>query len=191
MKLDAGCSQGSVLTWDWVIEAGPVLGGTTFHSGAAVNRNFPHCAGETVHVMLSVAGPGGARNETSQSVKLPVTLTGFSGDPLRCTLESLLSTSGARGSVVFDGVRTEAVEGAIPARVYLPGSTGDREVEAFLVAGGGEGTWSFDFSRCESLVSGSLTPLHGTPVGADSVRIVFRLDGTPGERVAFRYRLSP
>jgi hypothetical protein len=174
-----------------VIEAGPALGGTTAHSGAAVNRNFPQCKGETVRVTLTVAGSGGSQASTSQAIQLPVTLESALDDSMRCVVESFLSTAGARGRVVLDGNRADEVEGAIPARHRVVSAAGERQVEATLVAGGAEGTWSFDFARCAGLLKGSLEPLGGTSVGVDSTRIVFRTTGIPGGRVAFRYRLSP
>lgn len=189
MKLDAGCSQGPIQSWDWGIDASAALGGPSTHSGMTVNRNFPQCAGETVNVSLAVTGAGGARGSTSQAIKLPVMLSTLRAEPLRCTITSLLSASGARGNVVFDEMRADSVEGGTPSSHLQGGRRSEREVQAFLVAGS-EGLWTFDFSGCEDLVAGSLLPVQGTTVSDDGRRIAFRVEGTPGERIAFRYRLA-
>jgi hypothetical protein len=190
LKLDARCSQGSIVSWDWKIDAPAALGGSTAHTGQTVNRNFPKCGGETVRVSLTVTGGGGARSSTSQTLQLPVTLAHSFEPPLPCAITSLLSPSGSRGTVIFDSVRTDAVEGTMPSTHLLRAGAGERELEGYLVASAGEGLWSFDLSHCESLEPGSLAPLEGAIVTSESFRIAFRLEGAPGERIRLRYRLS-
>jgi hypothetical protein len=83
-------------------------------------------------------------------------------------------TLGAEGSVVGRGRAT----GVATAR------TGDNLVDAVLLAGRGTGTWRFEIAGARP---GSLRPVAGAVLLLGAEAIVFRLEGRPGERVAFSY----
>jgi hypothetical protein len=193
LKLDAGCSQGPIASWDWVIDPGSAFGGSTSASGPAVNRTFPQCAGETVLVTLTVEGPGGASDAATQAIKLPVS----QGQSLRevelvsCAFTSFLSSEELSGSVVLDRARLENVRGGIPMSHVLRAHPGEHEVEAFLTeTEEGEALWTFDFSSCEALFNTGLEPLQGQVIASGGRRISFHLNGRASEHLQFRFRLS-
>lgn len=193
LKLDAGCSEGPIASWDWLIDPGSAFGGPTSGSGPTVNRTFPQCAGETVHVTLTVAGPGGASDASTQAIKLPVSQKQSLREVelVSCTFTSFLSSRELSGSVVVDRARLENVRGGIPVSHVLLAHPGEHEVEAFLTATEeGEALWTFDFSSCEALFSTGLEPRQGQVIASGGRRIVFRLNGRAGERLQFRFRLS-
>ncbi len=193
LKLDAGCSEGPIASWDWLIDPGSAFGGPTSGSGPTVNRTFPQCAGETVHVTLTVAGPGGASDASTRAIKLPVSQKQSLREVelVSCTFTSFLSSRELSGSVVVDRARLENVRGEIPVSHVLLAHPGEHEVEAFLTATEeGEALWTFDFSSCEALNTG-LEPRQGQGIASGGRRIVFRLDGRTGERLQFRFRLAP
>jgi hypothetical protein len=193
LKLDAGCSQGPITSWDWVIDPGSAFGGPTSASGPTVNRTFPQCAGETVHVTLTVAGPDGASDASTQAIKLPVSqrLSLREVELVSCTFTSFLSSRELSGSVVVDRARLENVRGGIPASHVLRAHAGEHEVEAFLTATEeGEAIWTFDFSSCEALFNTGLEPRQGQVIASAGRRISFRLNGTASEHLQFRFRLA-
>ncbi len=193
LKLDAGCSQGPITSWDWVIDPGSAFGGPTSASGPTVNRAFPQCAGETVIVTLTVTGPGGASDAATQAIKLPVSQRQalLEVELVSCAFTSFLSSRELRGSVVLDRVRLENVQGGISVSHVLRAHPGEHEVEAFLTASEeGEALWTFDFSSCEALFTTGLEPRQGQVIASGGRRIAFRLNGTSGENLQFRFRLS-
>jgi hypothetical protein len=190
LKLDAGCSRGPISSWEWVIDPGSAFGGPTSASGPTVNRTFPQCAGETVVVTLTVNGPGGASDDATQAIRLPVSQRQSLREVelLSCTFTSVLSSRDLSGSVVLDRARLENVLGGIPVSHVLRAHPGEHEVEAFLTATeGAEAIWTFDFSSCE-LVTG-LEARRGQVIASGNRRIAFRLDGTAAEHLQFRFRL--
>lgn len=193
LKLDAGCSQGPVSSWDWVIDPGSAFGGPTSASGPTVNRTFPQCAGETVLVTLTVTGPGSASDAATQAIKLPVSQRQSLREVelVSCTFTSFLSSRELSGSVVLDRARVESVQGGISVSHALRTHPGDHEVEAFLTATEeGEALWTFDFSSCEALLATGLEPRQGWVIASGGRRIAFRLNGRAREHLQFRFRLS-
>ena len=63
---------------------------------------------------------------------------------------------------------------------------GENRVEATLVAGDGRpGLWRFDL--VDGLAVGNIRVLAGDAVSVTTSAVTFRLQGTPGERVAFTF----
>ena len=99
---------------------------------------------------------------------------------------SVLDLARGKGQVVWNGAEAHFVEGqALASRsVATAGGTGYR-VEATIVdAVPQPGTWSFRFDR--ALKPGSLQAVAGTVLRITGDTIVFRVTGTPGERIVFK-----
>jgi hypothetical protein len=99
---------------------------------------------------------------------------------------SVLDIPGSKGQVVWNGAEAHYMEGqALTSRSQA--TTGDTtyRVEATVVhAVPRPGTWSFRFDR--ALRPGSLQAVAGNVVRVTGDTIVFRVTGTPGERIVFK-----
>jgi hypothetical protein len=74
----------------------------------------------------------------------------------------------------------------------VPGRIGDYTVEAYTTTPMAEpGMWRFDLSGAAHFVSGSIKVQSGQVVSAGANEVVFRLSGTPGERIKFTFQLLP
>ncbi len=93
------------------------------------------------------------------------------------------------GSIVLNGARTLSVDNRSPANLTLTGMPGANLLEAFVVTAGGEGAWRFDFSRATGFIPGSIEVRQGQVLSTDGYTVVFRLSGTSGEQVQFKYGL--
>jgi hypothetical protein len=93
----------------------------------------------------------------------------------------------AVGRVVVNGVQLAPTTGAFPALYETRVRTGTIRIEAVLASPVAPGSlWELDFSSSERMVPGSLRPESGAVVSADDRRVVFRLEGNPGESVRVR-----
>jgi hypothetical protein len=97
-----------------------------------------------------------------------------------------LTVPGGAAQVALNGGSAGTLQGGV---LGLGGSPQPdvNHVEAVLTAGRGPGTWSFTFAE-GAIQPGSLAPLAGEAAQVGPLGIVFRSTGTPGERVAFRFR---
>jgi hypothetical protein len=97
---------------------------------------------------------------------------------------SHLDVSGARAEVIVDGVAVAVQErGVFLGRT---GAQGVHRVEARLVqAAGRPGLWRFEIGGG---APAGLRPLEGNVVQVSEGQVTFRLEGRPGERVAFTWR---
>lgn len=193
LKLVSSCSSGPITSYRWVIDASPALGGSTVSTEANVNRNFPGCAGETVSVTLTVGDSAGGSDSATDAFQLPVsqrTDTDFAYLPASVT--SLLRVDGPAGRVVVNDARLDDIRGTVPFRHEFPGRVGENHVEAVLsTPSAGEVLWEFDFSNARHFVPGSFRAQSGHALSVSSHRIVFRLTGTPEERLRFSFELAP
>jgi hypothetical protein len=100
---------------------------------------------------------------------------------------SQLDVEGASAQVVVNG--TAAVySGVGRSSAVAAGRRGQNRVEAQLVQGSGKaGTWRFDLGASQSVVGGSLRVIAGDVAMVTADSIVFRMRGTPGERVVFSF----
>jgi hypothetical protein len=65
---------------------------------------------------------------------------------------------------------------------------GTNRVEAVLVEGAGKaGLWRFDLLNAETVVSGGIHVIAGDVVNIAANSVTFRLQGVPGERLAFTF----
>jgi hypothetical protein len=122
------------------------------------------------------------------AVRCTITQAGLTlpdGAPAEAVWTSHLDVAGGRGEVVVDGAQVGVQE-----RGVLPGRSAPRALhllEARLVAGAGRpGLWRFELGG--TAVAGSLRPLVGNVVQLSGRVVLFRLEGRPGERVAFTWR---
>jgi hypothetical protein len=100
-------------------------------------------------------------------------------------LLSALELPDAQGRVVVNGAHGAFVraDGARPAEHTLSATN---RVEALLVAGKGAGRWTFHV-RGGAIRPGSFQVMSGDVVLVTSDTVVFRIGGTPGERIAFAF----
>ncbi len=100
---------------------------------------------------------------------------------------SQLDVVGASAQVVVNGA-TAVYSGVGPSNAVAAGRSGQNRFEAQLVqASGKAGTWRFDLGRTRGMVGGSLRVIAGDVALVTADAIVFRLKGTPGERIVFTF----
>jgi uncharacterized repeat protein (TIGR02543 family) len=104
---------------------------------------------------------------------------------------SQLDVPDAEGQVVMNGRLAAPARPGIAA-LAMETRPGTNRVEAALVRGGGRpGTWRFDFSGQAAFKPGSLRVVAGAVALITSDAVVFRLQGTAGERVVFTFEVVP
>ncbi len=181
------CRAGSMAP---VVESGAVVIGST--SGTAP-AGFLTGDGVSTGLILGVAGAAAVTAVVLLGVggekKTPPTTPGVAAPSLTASWRSELAVPGGRGQVVVDGAPAAGTTpgGAVPPLSLGPGS---HRLEAVLVdARGQPGFWRFHLSGL-GVVPGSIRPVAGevTRIGPDHV--TFRLDGEPGERAAFTFRVG-
>jgi hypothetical protein len=105
------------------------------------------------------------------------------------TLASDLRGAGAEGAVVMNGGPAFAARQG-PAEIAGPMVRGANRVEAVLARGSAPGAWSFDLAGVTGYRPGSLRVTAGRVASITPDAVVFRLDGKPGERVAFTFEVD-
>jgi hypothetical protein len=104
------------------------------------------------------------------------------GETGALTWSAQLDLPGGEGQVRVAGSVFPQPRGLARAAVAAPG--GELRVEGVVVAAeGGPGTWRFELAG--PVVPGSLRVLAGEPLLIGPMAVAFRLEGVPGERVAF------
>jgi hypothetical protein len=104
------------------------------------------------------------------------------GEAGALTWSAQLDLPGGEGQVRVAGSVFPQPRGLARAAVAAPG--GELRVEGVVVAAeGGPGTWRFELAG--PVVPGSLRVLAGEPLLIGPMAVAFRLEGVPGERVAF------
>lgn len=107
----------------------------------------------------------------------------------RVSWGSRLDVPGGRGQVVLNGAAV-SFPGAGRSMAMGEARSGENRIEAQLVEAAGQaGTWRFEFSGNESLAAGSLRVVTGEVAEVTADAIAFRLNGKPGERVSFTFKL--
>ena len=154
-------------------------GATVVWGGACPNVNTTTC---TVFVDANKAVTIDTRILFQRSTQKPEVPLAWS---------SQLEVPDGEGQVVTNGRIASAVRPGISA-MAATGRTGSNHVEAVLVSGAGRpGTWRFDFSRQAGFRPGSLRVLAGTVSVITGNTVIFRLQGKPGERLAFTFEIDP
>jgi len=202
VELDARCSSGAITEYRWTFHesGGPVdearstpdlfvhdwSGDSACHDSCSFSRR----------VELVVLGPGGSDRFADNArvtclVGLRSEVTGLATSFLSF-LEVQPGDRGGRAEVRVNADRVDVVDVSATVHHHLRARAGENMVEAQLLTPvGGGGFWRFDFSGTEHFVAGSLLVEAGNVVSLDAHSVVFRLGGSPGERIQFRYRLSP
>jgi len=174
-----GCSQ----THTYVLDGG-------FRAMGCVTdeRSVERCASTPVRVL-----PRQAPSPQPHPSPSPSTTPSYRvGWVRRLTWTSSLELPASRGQVVIDG-RWVSYPGTGRADgvIELPDGSGGKRmrVEAQLVQAGGQGgLWTFEFEAPDGLSRwAGLRPIAGTAVRVTATSITFRLEGKPGERVAFAF----
>jgi hypothetical protein len=114
------------------------------------------------------------------STLAPAATLGWSGE---------LDVPGSQGQVVLNG---GAVSFQESGQAWGLGSvhTGINRIEAQLVRGSGQaGTWRFAFPSDGALKPGSLRVISGEVEELTANGVSFRLNGDPGERIVFHFRV--
>ncbi len=157
---------------DWIT----IQGGRNGVGSGSVRFNVKRNRNVARTGRIRLAESGGARCEISQAAG---TLSLASA---QVTWSSSLEIEDGRGRLALG---TEAsVVGRGRATGVAAARDGDNLVDAVLLAGRGSGTWRFEIAGARP---GSLRPVAGAVLLLSAEAIVFRLEGRPGERVAFSY----
>jgi hypothetical protein len=102
------------------------------------------------------------------------------------TLQTTLDIPAGEGFVLVNGGQT-----AYPRQgqtyLALSGIKGANRVEAQILRAGRGGLWTFDLSMAKGVAPGSLRVLLGDVVRITPTSVTFRMNGAPGERVAFTF----
>jgi hypothetical protein len=161
---------------------------TTFTVGQSTRAGIKNCV-ETVATAVDVCG----RSTDSKPTRVEVTdcvnpLVREAPGTDRLTWTSDLQVPGGTGQVILNGTSS-----------YLPGHgrasaasalvAGENRMEATLVnAAGKPGTWGFELSTDRAVTPGTLRVVAGDVALVSDTAVVFRMRGTPGERVVFTFR---
>jgi hypothetical protein len=199
LKFDAKCSVGEIVLYEWVIDTEGVRGDPIMHTTPAevYIYDFGTCSGEVLHVQLTITDLLGGSDLITQPVTLPTALgipsKNVDGHPI--SMLSRLSVQPddetARGFVVFNDTQRDATESSGEFHHTFMGRDGENNIEAFTATDlRGPAFWRFDFSGAASFVAGSIRITGGQVVRLDGHTVVFRLQGTAGERIGFTFRQS-
>jgi hypothetical protein len=95
------------------------------------------------------------------------------------------------GQVVINSGRMDTVNSSTPYRHAFQATEGENTVEAYLTGSNArEGIWRFDFRDAAHFVPGSIQVDSGQVVTQGPQEVVFRVSGTGGPPLRFRYRLE-
>lgn len=195
VRLDATCVAPPVDRYEWIVDLDDSWRKENFSNG---DVSFTHTwepddcgtsqvlsfelqvrrGEERVSFVKSVFVPG---NDSAQRVERS----------LEAGMTSFLSVdSPTHGRIQVDGTLAREVESTGPATVTVRGAPGLHRVTAFVTrASGRAGSWRFDFRAEPHFVPGSLRVLSGNVIAHDAVSLVFHVDGSVGERLAFTFSL--
>jgi hypothetical protein len=173
------CNISTTSACGWTVESTvswiTIQGGKNGVGSGSVRFNVKKNNGSARSGRIRLTGSGDARCEISQAAA-------FAPVPGRVAWSSSLEIEDGRGRLSL-GAETRAVGRGRTLGVSAA-VRGDTLVEGVLLAGRGPGTWRFELSGA---APGSLRPLAGEVILLSAEAIVFRLEGRPGERVAFGF----
>jgi len=161
-------------TENWIT----IQGGKNGVGAGSVRFNVKKNNGSARTGRIRLTGSGDARCEISQAGTLAPTLG-------RVSWSSSLEIEDGRGRLSF-GAEGRVVPRGRAMGISAPRS-GHNLLEAVLLTGRGVGSWRFEIAGA---VPGSLRPVAGEVLLLTADAIVFRLEGKPGERVAFSYEVA-
>jgi Domain of unknown function DUF11 len=97
-----------------------------------------------------------------------------------------------RGDATLNGQSLGTLTSGSPRRISANGFAGGANVvEAWTTsASDGDGRWEFSFQNTPGFARGSLVVESGQVLLLEGDRVVFRLNGAPGERLRFRFGLE-
>ena len=155
-----------------------IQGGKNGVGAGSVRFNVKKNNGSARTGRIRLASSGEARCEISQAAGLAPALG-------RVSWSSSLEIEDGRGLLSLGD------DGRVVARGRAMGISAPRSghnlLEAELLAGRGAGSWRFEIAGA---VPGSLRPVAGEVLLLTADAITFRLEGKPGERVAFSYEVA-
>jgi hypothetical protein len=207
IEFDAGCSQGAISEYEWVLDETNAMGlGQIPKNGKVVSHDWtdtqicPGLVGFTVAEM-SVRLTVKDRQNRSVTGSFTIDVT-YLKNPFRGQQTVPASFMSYLGVAPFDGQvagqvrhnaqQVDVVNNAAPTQHNIQGSFGENELEAYTTTPTQEpGYWRFDFSNASDFEAGSLKAISGDVLSVTDRVIVFRLNGQPGEILRFRYQLTP
>jgi uncharacterized repeat protein (TIGR01451 family) len=138
--------------------------------------------------------PNGGNNSSSWPTSVPLRVPPAAQSQLATSLTSTLEApppdGRIKGQVSINGQKTDNTDNSAPFRHPYSGPAGENVVEAYVVAGQtDEGRWRFDFREAAHFVRGSIRVDSGQVISVGPQEVVFRVTGTNGPRIRFRYRL--
>jgi hypothetical protein len=197
MRFDASCSTGPITRYDWVLDVGNVISRVT-RSGRVVTHTwgFACSGGEVIGVTLTVTGDDGQTDVASQQVTTIYLTSPFADKTFSSTFSSYLSVApfdgSVRGQVMINSMRMFQTDSSTPFVHHVDAKAGENTVESFTTTPMDKpGSWRFDFADADGFVPGSIKVQSGKVIAINPNFVVFRLSGTPGERIKFTYKLLP
>jgi hypothetical protein len=198
IALDASCSSGPIILYDWVIDVGNVIGRVTRSTGGpTTSQNWGDCDDGTITIQLTVVGSSGQTSSTSLTIFVPGDLRSplEADEKVATSFVSFLAVTpfdgGGSGSILLNQERLETISNAGPVTHRFLGLRGKNTVEAYLASESRRGGfWRFDFSGAEHFAPGSIVVEGGQVMAVDAYTVTFRVDGAPGERLKFSYDLN-
>jgi hypothetical protein len=198
ISLNASCSSGPIIRYDWVIDVGNVIGRVTRSTGGpTTSQNWGDCDDGTITIQLTVVGSSGQTSSTSLTIFVPGDLRSplEADEKVATSFVSFLAVTpfdgGGSGSILLNQERLETISNAGPVTHRFLGLQGKNTVEAYLASESRRGGfWRFDFSGAEHFAPGSIVVEGGQVVAVDAYTVTFRVDKAPGERLKFSYELN-
>jgi PKD repeat protein len=140
-------------------------------------------------VSLTVTNEDGRQDRTTQFVvverRSASTLTEVSFQ------SQLELPAGTGAQIALNQSETVAAVAPAPQQLRARARAGENVLEARLLAESAEpGTWKFDFRGAPGFARGSLRVDSGEVLTLDGESVVFRVTGTPGAPIRFRFRIE-
>jgi hypothetical protein len=189
VRVDAGCVALSVDEYEWILDLnnryrkeeipnGPV---SLEHAWSGAD-----CSGnQTIRFRLKVRREG-LTSTAHKNLLVPSNLTATPTAPIRVGIRAHLVGSGSIGGrVVVNETLTRAIDPSGPVDFSLQSRLGANTLTGIIESASGEpATWRFELT---GVAPGSLRVVSGNVVSSAPTAVVFRVDGTVGERVELTF----
>jgi hypothetical protein len=202
VNFNASCSSGDIINYSWRFQDNPPATVSGSSSSASYDwSDDPACGGPFSRlVRLTVTGSDNSTDQTQKNVNpngpsLTATIR-IPEEGLQSSFTSSFRLPPARerleGHIVHNGTQVDITDNSSPHVHRMSGKKGWNTVEGYL-ASPSERTvfWRFDFAASDHFKPGSIQVETGNVVSLNHHSVVLRLSAVPGERIKFKYRLSP
>jgi hypothetical protein len=185
--------------YDWVLDTENRFRRVAYPSGEQKFEHewsFSECDhDDTLTIQLTV-WRGGESSTSEKTIFVPTKAKSLSApEGVAFQIASSLELSGrGRGRILVDGTLAGALASGETLNLRRSTSSGVHRIEAVLTTreapSGEPGIWSFDFRNAPGVAVEELRVVEGSILATGPDTISFRLNGDPGERVLFDFRLE-